>query len=256
MKQTTILRSRFTRLALSATLTLTATLTAPAAMASESSGSRWVVVDTGSGWPLRYRTEPNTGPNSVIKGVLNDGADLEIFCNVRGETVSGQYGRNGIWYRTRSGFFVPQVHLAPLVDEPVPAVPPCFPEEQPQPQPPGPPCEVYLGGDGPKDYDQLLKQCPPGADVYFTVDYEGIQEICDALDPVQLLIAAADADAKTAGKHAKPSEQGRWFVRWMGRVAKLNPVSAGVEATCLIDQVTAPDRNEVTLLAPGPLFQP
>jgi peptidoglycan hydrolase-like protein with peptidoglycan-binding domain len=87
------------------------------------SDPRWAVVDTRSGAGLRYRTEPNTGPSAEIKGRLPDGADLQIFCHVRGETVSGTYGASNIWDRTRSGYYAPDVFLYTGSDDPV--VPPC-----------------------------------------------------------------------------------------------------------------------------------
>lgn len=118
------------------TLVLTG-VTAPAAMSAEDSGPRWAVVNTESGAPLRYRTHPNTGPSSEIKGRLRDGAHLQIFCHVRGETVSGTYGRSDIWDRTRSGYYVPDVFLYTGSDDPV--VPRCGrperPPENPDPEP-------------------------------------------------------------------------------------------------------------------------
>jgi GH24 family phage-related lysozyme (muramidase)/peptidoglycan hydrolase-like protein with peptidoglycan-binding domain len=94
----------------------------PPASGADSS-PRWAVVDTRSGARLHYRTEPNTGPSAEIKGRLPDGADLQIFCHVHGETVSGTYGTSNIWNRTKSGYYVPDVFLYTGSDDPV--VPEC-----------------------------------------------------------------------------------------------------------------------------------
>lgn len=116
------------------TLLLAGVVAVPPAL-GDASESRWAVVNTESGLPLRYRTAPHTGPGSVVKGLLQDGARVQISCFVRGETISGTYGKSNLWNKTtRSGYYMPDAYLYTGSDNPV--VPPCEGPKS-KPSPPG-----------------------------------------------------------------------------------------------------------------------
>ena len=67
-------------------------------------------VNTTQGGPINVRSGPGT--NYSIVGSKNDGASVTIYCQKRGQTVTGTYGTSNLWNKISSGSnqYIPDVY--------------------------------------------------------------------------------------------------------------------------------------------------
>lgn len=66
------------------------------------------VVNTTSGVSLNVRAQPTTA--SSIVGSVADGQRVTIYCQTRGQTITGTYGTSSLWNRIGSGRYIPDVY--------------------------------------------------------------------------------------------------------------------------------------------------
>ena len=61
-----------------------------------------------NGTPLNVRAAPNT--SSAVMGSLANGTRVTIYCQTRGQTITGTYGTSNLWNRIGSGRYIPDVY--------------------------------------------------------------------------------------------------------------------------------------------------
>ncbi len=74
---------------------------------SSAGGSASGTVRT-SGIDLNVRSGPST--NYAIVGSLANGAAVTIYCQIRGESITGTYGTSTLWNRIGSGRYIPDAY--------------------------------------------------------------------------------------------------------------------------------------------------
>lgn len=65
-------------------------------------------VNTVSGVSLNVRARPTT--ESAIVGSVADGQRVTIYCQTRGQTITGTYGTSSLWNRIGTGRFIPDAY--------------------------------------------------------------------------------------------------------------------------------------------------
>jgi surface antigen len=93
-------------------------------------------VDVAAGWTLTVRAAPSSSAPKVRE--LQDGAKVQIVCQLRGDQVSGTFGTSRLWNKLIRGGYVSDTYVhtgsdgrvAPTCAEDGPT-----PNPQPQPQP-------------------------------------------------------------------------------------------------------------------------
>ena len=75
---------------------------------STSSTTATGTVNTVSGVSLNGRAQPTT--NSSIVGSVADGQRVSIYCQIRGQTITGTYGTSSLWNRIGSGRYIPDAY--------------------------------------------------------------------------------------------------------------------------------------------------
>lgn len=75
---------------------------------STSSTTATGTVNTVSGVSLNVRAQPTT--NSSIVGSVADGQRVSIYCQIRGQTITGTYGTSSLWNRIGSGRYIPDAY--------------------------------------------------------------------------------------------------------------------------------------------------
>ncbi|HEY0636024.1 MAG TPA: peptidoglycan DD-metalloendopeptidase family protein [Pseudonocardiaceae bacterium] len=73
-----------------------------------SSGAATGTVNT-AGSPLTVRSGPGTTYASV--GTVADGATVTIYCQIRGQSVTGTYGTSSLWDRIGSGRYIADAYV-------------------------------------------------------------------------------------------------------------------------------------------------
>ncbi|MFG1831645.1 peptidoglycan DD-metalloendopeptidase family protein [Micromonospora chersina] len=80
-------------------------------------------VNTTSGVALTVRSGPGTGYSAV--GTVADGANVTIYCQTSGTSVTGTYGTSSIWDRIGSGRYISDAYVYTGYDGYIPGVPRC-----------------------------------------------------------------------------------------------------------------------------------
>ncbi|MEU1685822.1 peptidoglycan DD-metalloendopeptidase family protein [Micromonospora sp. NPDC005707] len=76
-----------------------------------------------AGAALTVRSGPGTGYSAV--GSVADGANVTIYCQTSGTSVTGTYGTSSIWDRIGSGRFISDAYVYTGYDGYIPGVPRC-----------------------------------------------------------------------------------------------------------------------------------